>query len=140
MVSKTVVGATLVLVGVASVIALSEIRAGKQSPDAIDRLEILGIETIDAVGRFEFIESVKLNVEGSELGTVTFFMQTRSLVDGTVSDLQSQRIDLREGPKGSSFIVDWNNFAIAEGGLVEFFIWDANNIPLTVPSTISVGV
>ena len=140
MVSKTTVAATLVLAGVVSVIALSEVRAGKQPPASVERLQTLGIETIDAVGSFQFIQSVKLNVEGSELGSVTFFMQTRSLVDGTISDLQSQIVDLREGPKGSSFIVDWSNFAIGQGALVEFFIWDANNIPLAIPSTVTVGV
>ena len=64
-------------------------------------------------------------------------MQTTSLQDGTVSDLQTKVINVNTAAKESEFAIVWQNFAIGQGALVEFFIWDINNNPASVPSMIT---
>ena len=139
MTHKSVISAGLVLAGVAGVI-LADRALGDSTSQRMDRqLTIEKIVTDDAASHFEFTETVKLNVEGSDIGTARFLMQTISLIDGSVQDLQSQEINLRDGPSGSTFVVTWQNFAIGPGALVEFFVFDQNGNAIALIKTITVG-
>ncbi len=140
MTHKAAIAAGLVLAGVAAVI-VADRAFGDSTPARMDRqLTIQKIVTDDAVSHFEFTETVKLNVKGSDIGTARFAMQTKSLIDGSVQDLQFQEINLRDGPEGSTFIVTWQNFAIGPGALVEFFVFDQNDFALAENKAVTVGV
>ena len=102
MVSKGVGAALLVLAGVGGVIVATEaFAAGKALPDR--RLEIKNV-LFDEGAVFKFFEEVKLNVVGSDIGTATLYMQTKDFQTGAVVDLQIKEVNLREGPKESTFV------------------------------------
>lgn len=139
MVSKAVKAGLLVLAGVGGVIVVTEIAARGNQVKSVNRLKIEDIFFDEVTGAFDFFEKVKLNIEGTDIGTAFFYMQTRSLIDGTVSDLQIQEVNLRQGARESSFVVEWRNTAIGQGAIVEFFIFDSNNVPLSEDVAVTIG-
>lgn len=138
--NQKLVAAGGVLVGVAAVaLVANELTKDKTPSSPLNSLTITNIFPEDEGASFRFFETVKLNIPGSDLGTVQLFMQTISLRDGSVKDLQFKEINLANGAKDSTFVQEWQNFAIGDGAFVEFFIFDQNNNALSMPRTITIG-